>query len=450
MKQKLVVPIEGLHCKACEILTEDNLKKLDHVEEVNVNHKTGWAEITYSDSAPDMSDIAKSVAAAGYKLANTDDSNIKKEEKKDFSYWFSVTAAILIAYWLLTKASFLEFGPTQGDFSAPMALTIGLVAGVSTCLALVGGLVLSISANYAKAHPNASRISKFKPQLYFNAGRVLGFFVLGGLLGALGAAFKLSTFANSLMTMMIGLIILVLGLKLLEISPVFNKFDFSLPKRFGKIARINNPLILGALTFFIPCGFTQAMQAYALGTGTFFEGGLVMALFAIGTAPGMLGIGGASALANKKTAKNFFLVAGILVVAFALFNLINGYRLFKVSTSGLAGQISTETATAKNNSTIEVENGIRIIRMVEHNRGYSPNYFVILKDQPVKWIIDAQAPYSCASALVVPALKIQSQLKPGDNIFEFTPTQLGEIKFSCSMGMYSGKFLVTEDESLLR
>ena len=30
-------------------------------------------------------------------------------------------------------------------------------------------------------------------------------------------------------------------------------------------------LVLGALTFFLPCGFTQAMQLYAISTGSFFQ-----------------------------------------------------------------------------------------------------------------------------------------------------------------------------------
>ncbi|NCP77121.1 sulfite exporter TauE/SafE family protein [bacterium] len=41
----------------------------------------------------------------------------------------------------------------------------------------------------------------------------------------------------------------------------------------------------GALTFFLPCGFTLAMQAYAITTGSFITGALTMMAFALGTAP---------------------------------------------------------------------------------------------------------------------------------------------------------------------
>jgi sulfite exporter TauE/SafE/copper chaperone CopZ len=452
MSNKLIIPIAGLHCKACEILTEDSLKEIKNVKKAEVNHKTGLAEITYEGEEPKLEEISANLKAAGYGLGST---SANATSKKDFSYFISITAAVLIIYWLLNQTNLLDFGGLiKGDFSWPLAILVGLVAGVSTCLALVGGLVFSLAANYAKNHPEASSKQKFIPHLIFNLGRIVGFFIMGGLLGIVGSAFKMSSLLNSIIALIIGIVILILGLKLLDISPALNKLDFSLPKKFGKVVKIESPLFLGALTFFLPCGFTQAMQIYALGTGNFIEGGLIMSLFALGTAPGLLGIGGASSLLGKKKSKNFFIAAGVIVVAFGLFNLVNGYRLFKISAPTIFQNNSANEKQPKKSNTVnanlEIENGTRIIRMKETNRGYVPNSFVILKDQPVKWIIDAEAPYSCASAIVVPTLKIQTQLKPGENIVEFTPNKTGEISFSCSMGMYTGKFLVVEDEADLR
>ncbi len=82
--------------------------------------------------------------------------------------------------------------------------------------------------------------------------------------------------------------------------------------------------------------------------------------------------------------------------------------------------------------------------MTETNSGYTPNKFTIKKGVPVKWIIDGQAPYSCASAIGIPKLKIRAFLKAGENVIEFTPTEVGALKFSCSMGMYTGVFDVIE------
>ncbi|QQG52946.1 MAG: sulfite exporter TauE/SafE family protein [Candidatus Falkowbacteria bacterium] len=463
---KLVVPISGLHCKACEILTEDALREIKEVSKVNVNHKTGLAEIEYEGDEPKIAEIKTALEESGYglgkiktRIENKNGQNLNcdltetRHQPKDFSFYITVIAAVAIIYLLLNRTTSLPFGGLlEQNFSWPLAIIVGLVAGVSTCLALVGGLVLSLAANYAQNHPEATKKEKFRPHIFFNLGRIGGFFFLGGILGVIGSAFKLSPLANSLITIIIGFVVLILGLKLLEIFPSLARFDFSLPKKFGKIIKINDPFVLGVLTFFLPCGFTQAMQIYALGTGNFLQGGLIMALFALGTAPGFLGIGGLSALGGKKKSSAFFMVAGIIVVAFGIFNLANGYRLFKISSGFDFNKIAlkTEAETKNTNSNIEEEDGVRIIRMKETNRGYSPNNFTILKGQPVKFIIDAQAPYSCASALVIPYLKIQTQLKPGENILEFTPDKVGEIPFSCSMGMYTGQFLVVDDKSQLR
>lgn len=465
------MPISGLHCKACEILTEDRLQEIAEINKVKVNHKTGLAEIDYDGPEPKTEEIKKALEEVGYGLGKISKNPVRsqdetaincdlqtdKQTRRDLSFYISVIAAAIIIYLLLNKVSLMPFGGLlQQDFSWPLAIIVGLVAGVSTCLALVGGLVLSLAANYAQNHPEASKREKFRPHLLFNLGRLIGFFLLGGLLGVIGSAFKLSTAANAIITIVVGIVVLTLGLKLLKIFPALTKFDFSLPKKFGRAIKISDPLILGALTFFLPCGFTQAMQIYALGTGDFIKGGLIMALFALGTAPGFLSIGGLSAVSGHKKSSFFFTAAGVIVLAFGLFNLSNGYRLLsvssgfnlanlKISVNSNDSQKSTDTKTQA-----EEENGTQIIRMTETNRGYSPNYFTVLKGRPVKFIVDAQAPYSCASSLVIPALKIQAQLKPGENNFEFTPDKVGEIPFSCSMGMYTGKIVVVDSEEKLR
>lgn len=474
MTGKLTIFIDGLHCAACEILTEDALKRVPSITAAKVNRHTGQADLSYQATPPDLVEIARELEAIGYKL-NQDKSGKENQKNTPINqnhndivcaspsaplstknrYALPLTIIGLIAvYWLINNAPMFDLGALigTGDFSLPLALLIGLVAGVSTCLALTGGLALSLAASYADAHPQAGRLTRFKPQLLFNLGRITGFFFLGGLLGLVGTSFKLSPIINSLLVIFVGIVILFLGLKLLNISPALNNFGFNLPKKFSRLAKTKNALLLGALTFFIPCGFTQAVQIYAIGTGDFLRGGLTMALFAIGTAPGLLGLGGLAALwKNPQVIKNnqkksgwqnktFLRIAGAIIVIFALMNLNNGLRLFIISNTG-----PLSTPSSGTNQSVASTDDVQIIRMVEHNRGYTPNRFTVVKNVPVRWVIDAQAPYSCASALIVPSLKIQRQLKPGENIIEFTPTKTGPIPFSCSMGMYTGSFTVIDN-----
>ena len=122
-----------------------------------------------------------------------------------------------------------------------------------------------------------------------------------------------------------------LGLQMLQV-PGFRKFQFSPPKVITRyIANENNfkgkymPFAMGALTFFLPCGFTITAQTIALLSGSWIQGALMMGFFALGTAPMLLFIGLSSVkfFSKNGVSEIFSKVAGFLVIFFALFNIIN-------------------------------------------------------------------------------------------------------------------------------
>jgi plastocyanin domain-containing protein len=84
--------------------------------------------------------------------------------------------------------------------------------------------------------------------------------------------------------------------------------------------------------------------------------------------------------------------------------------------------------------------------MTQNTNGYSPNVFTVKVNQPVKWIINSTNPFTCASSIMMRDYRINRGLKKGENIIEFTPTKTGEIRFSCTMGMYTGKFIVADND----
>jgi plastocyanin domain-containing protein len=61
---------------------------------------------------------------------------------------------------------------------------------------------------------------------------------------------------------------------------------------------------------------------------------------------------------------------------------------------------------------------------------------------PVKWVIDGQEVTECNRRLVVPALGLSVDIRPGENLVEFTPETVGIIPWSCWMGMLQGRFVV--------
>ena len=449
MSEYIKLAVRGLHCRSCEILVEEKLKEIKSVTSAEVNYKTGEVVIHYmGDNAPQAL-ISQAILDAGYELGEPDKLPIVSNDKKVY-FGLGFAFLVLIALYLIFKGLGLaNLTPNLASPSWPLIVVIGLVAGFSTCMALVGGLSLGLSAKFLASHPNATPAEKFHPHIYFIIGRVLSYAFLGGLLGALGAFIQFSALANAILTLIIGLVMLLMGLQLIGIFPRLSKFKLTLPKGLAKVLGLSQTereysperaMVLGALTFFLPCGFTQAMQLYAISTGTFGAGALVMGLFALGTAPGLLSIGGVTALVKGQFKQKFFQFAGVAIIFFALFNLNNGYALATLG-FGLGGNNQTPTAS---DSSAGLAGDVQVVNMTETASGYSPRTFSVKAGVPVRWLIDAEEPYSCASTIVMPKLGIEKSLTAGENEIDFTPTESGTLPFSCSMGMYTGSFTIYE------
>jgi sulfite exporter TauE/SafE len=190
---------------------------------------------------------------------------------------------------------------------------------------VVGGIVLSLSASYAKEG------DKVRPQAMFHIGRLVSFFILGGLIGVLGSVFQLEATGMLVLGLVVAIVLLILGINLLDIFPWVKKLQLTMPTGLGsRVHGLKNanhvltPLVVGVVTFFLPCGFTQSMQIYTLTTGSFLKGGLTMLAFALGTLP-VLALLSFSSLGIHKKAQSgiFFKTAGLVVIFFAVFNFIN-------------------------------------------------------------------------------------------------------------------------------
>ncbi|MDD5710815.1 MAG: sulfite exporter TauE/SafE family protein [Candidatus Colwellbacteria bacterium] len=316
----------GMHCKACVTLTENELREIPNIFNVKVSLRRRSVEIigdfgdkTTENIAQELSEVLR---PHGYAL-----SLVKQRRPVK---WSEFTAAIPIALaFIALFIALQEFGivnlVTISNVTYGTAFIVGLIASVSTCMAVVGGLVLSISASFAKGD------NKTKPQILFHIGRLVSFLILGGIIGILGSAFQLNTMGIFILSLSVAIILLLLGINLLDIFPWAEKLQPALPSSLGRyvqglknINHIFTPLLVGAATFFMPCGFTQSMQIYTLTTGSFWTGALTMFFFALGTLPVLALLSFGSLAIRDKTKMGIFLkTAGLIVIFFGVFNLIN-------------------------------------------------------------------------------------------------------------------------------
>ncbi|MDP1709590.1 MAG: sulfite exporter TauE/SafE family protein, partial [Candidatus Komeilibacteria bacterium] len=375
---KIIVPIKGMHCRSCEILIEKNLKNIAGVNKADVNHKLGTANIYYDQALPASEAIKQAVKDAGYDIGRKEPAPWISRDREDYVNLLKGTAILVVLYLVAKGLGLFSLGVNTESTSLLVVLVVGLVAGISTCMALVGGLVLGLSARHAELHPEISAKEKFVPHIYFNLGRILGFGLLGGVIGLLGSAVRPSTSTLGFMTVFIGGVMIFLGLKLVEIFPALKDKSLSLPKSVSGFFGLNKEqkeyshkgsFVTGALTFFLPCGFTQAMQLYAVSSGSFSRGAMIMVLFALGTAPGLLGVGGLASVFKGQKAKVFFASTGLAVILLGWFNIANGSRLLW---QGKAGSVVPATVNSA---------GVQEVRMTQDSSGYSPNEFTIIKNK---------------------------------------------------------------------
>ncbi|MDO8648879.1 MAG: sulfite exporter TauE/SafE family protein [Candidatus Peregrinibacteria bacterium] len=446
---RTIIPIRNMHCKSCELLIERALLRIPGIKSANVNFHRSEAVI-HSHGTLDLERVRQAVEEAGYEVGESEKRLWLTRDSNEYGYLAIGGLLLLALYILASRSGLLQLSmASAAGTDIVSAILIGLTAGISTCMALVGGLVLGVSARHAEKHPEASVLQKFRPHIFFNVGRIGAFFILGGLLGTLGGFLSPSAGVLGILTMLVAAVMLLLGMQLTEIFPRLNSYKLTLPSALSRALGISqhhtkeyshrSAMTLGALTFFLPCGFTQLMQMNAIASGGFLPGGIIMAAFAIGTAPGLLGIGGLTSIVHGLGAKIFFKTAGLLVVAFAIFNLTNGYRMtgWEPFWEMQGNRVPTQTTST-------VEEGVQIVRMLQTARGYEPNAFVVKRGVPVRWIVNATDPNSCAASINFPAFSLSKYLSPGENIIEFTPLQTGTLRFSCSMGMYPGSFTVID------
>jgi sulfite exporter TauE/SafE len=307
-------------------MTESELGDLPNIVSVKSSIETNSIEIDGDFGDKTIEEIAMELTVPlmphGYKISL--EKHVSEKNWSDFKIALPIAIGFAAVFILLQKVGLINL-IDEGQVTYGTAFVIGIIASLSTCMAVVGGVVLSMSATFAKDG------DRFRPQFLFHGGRIISFFLLGGLIGALGAAFTLNTYMTFLLSVIIGIVMLILGVNLLDVFPWAKKLQPSMPKFITKhaqgVSRFNHtltPLLVGIATFFLPCGFTQSMQLYTLSTGSFFTGGLTMLAFALGTLP-VLALVSFSSFTIKNNSKSgvFFKSAGLVVIMFALFNLIN-------------------------------------------------------------------------------------------------------------------------------
>jgi sulfite exporter TauE/SafE/copper chaperone CopZ len=449
-KQLITIPVAGMTCVSCERRIAKALTKLPGVVSASASARKGSASLIIT-SAASRTSIDKAVTAAGYRVGGSPWFN------RDLDVWRSALVATVFVAGLVWLIGAGDLAGRFGDLSKGgllLVFALGLAAGASTCMAMVGGIILAISASAAgrsSAKGTAARSAALRVNLIFQAGRIGGFGLLGVALGAIGKRAAMPQSVTVALMAAVAVTMLLVGLRLTELSPRVAGWSPTIPASVGDrlgltggapARRTAGVVLAGAATFFLPCGFTQAVQLYAFSTGSPTSAGVIMATFAIGTSPALLALAGAPTLVTGTRRTAVLRVLGVVVVGFAVINATSALRLAGVDFSGPSS--STQAASATTSANVAVTPLDQTITSSQDGDGYHPDETVVYAGRPTHWVVTSTAPFSCASSLGSQDLGFQGVLKEGRNVIELPALTTGTYKYSCAMGMYTGRIVVID------
>lgn len=433
------IRIAGMHCPSCDILVKTQLENLTGIVDVIPDHRKNLVTIRHKGPLS-LKQINAVLCEYGYKVSNVDDVLMEAPVQDKLTEALIIAAILGILYFFAKEFRLLPESMGGTVTTVGGAFVLGLVASASTCMATTGALFVSF------IHKQTSKDHIASLAGLFIAGRIVSYALFGYILGYFGQGFAYITQLGSVLNIIIAGILVVAGLdmlRLVSLSRILDALHIQPSKFFPAGTKtksiIGGAFTLGFITYFLPCGFTLSTQAYALSIGNPLLSSQIMVAFALGTIPSLIFIALLSNIRHTTVYQYFLKVVGVVIIAVGI-----SYVWSTLSLHGLTPFTSQSTETFAG-ETAEFVDGKQVVKMTATSLGYSPNKFIVRKNIPVRWEIDGQEVYGCQGTLQSPQAGIQlTNLKEGENVFEFTPKETGIINFSCSMGMFSGQFKVID------
>jgi sulfite exporter TauE/SafE/copper chaperone CopZ len=448
-------------CINCQNRIEKKLKSMGGIQAARVSYTDGMASVTYNPDIVTMPQIEAAIEKLGYK-AYPKGSGAKARargagaghsaERQDISRVIGILIIIVALFLILSHLGLTNiaknFPVAKDGMGYGMLFLIGLLTSVH-CIAMCGGI------NLSQCIPAATKLSGVrwaaaKPSLEYNIARVISYTVIGAIVGAVGTVLTFSGSFKGIVQLIAGVFMVIMGLNMFGVLPGLRKIVPHLPGSLSKKidagqSKSRSPIIIGLLNGLMPCGPLQAMQLFALSTGSPLKGGLSMLFFSLGTLPLMFGLGALSSILSKRFTARVMTIGAALVVFLGLFMFTNGMSLSGITfPPKLPGVTNTQSGAATGAEININADGVQEVTSVLKSGGYP--HITVKAGVPVKWIIDAPpgSINGCNQTILIPGLNLEYTFEEGENVIEFTPETPGEIPYSCWMGMIRAVITVEE------
>lgn len=423
------ISVQGMFCTNCERRVQEALLSLPGVESAAASFTKETVTVVYDEEMVRLPAMKREIEKLGYETA------------ADSSRYIQIASILVILLALYVIADHLGwmrifniFPNIETSLDLGMLFVIGLLTSVH-CIAMCGGINLTQSTMAVRGE--AGVVSS---NLAYNAGRVISYTVIGGIVGGIGSVISFSGALRGAVSIAAGVIMILMALSMLGVFRPLRRLPMHLPSGlYRKLAGSTagrSSLVIGLLNGFMPCGPLQSMQIYALSSGSVLRGALSMLLFSLGTVPLMLGLGLFSGRLNRKKAGIMLTVSAFLIFIMGIHMTGNGLALSGLSPA--AGYRNEPAVMA------EYTGGMQYVTTEVDYGSYEA--FTVRKGIPVEWtiIVPEGKLNGCNGEIVVPAYGLAVKLREGENVVSFIPGDTGTVPYSCWMGMIKSSIKVVE------
>lgn len=312
-----------------------------------------------------------------------------------------------------------------------MLFFTGLLTSIH-CISMCGAINLIVTTN-------KENTSYFKRAFFYNLGRVLSYSLIGGIVGLLGNVISINETINGLIIIMAAFLMLLMSLNMLNVIKI--KIPHFINLKLKK--QTKNSFVIGLLNGFMPCGPLQAMQLYALSSGSFLKGFLSMFLFSLGTVPLMLFVSIAFNIFKGHIKIILNKIAVVLIFILSLIMFERGLSTMGINLISSSNDYSNYQATTIYKDYQEVH-----LNLSYNNYGD----IIVQRGLKVKLVIDVDKKYltGCNDTIQINEYNIKKRLVDGENIIEFTPDKVGDYSINCWMNMIKNTIKVIDDKSYFK
>jgi len=361
------------------------------------------------------------------------------EHKPSFSRWtrFLILVISLVSAFFVFREGFafewlLRWA--HGMESLWGIFLLGLVASFSSCLATTWAIFLAFGAQQEQ------ELKKWKKQMLLHLWRLVSFVIGGGILGLLGKSVGSTLGLQMWLQTIVGILLVIMWLQYLWLIPALSwKRRKKTKNTFPRLSLPQglSAFLIGAGTFFVPCGFTQMVQLMALGSGSLWLGSAMMWLFALWTLPwlGLISRGSSFMRRCSSSFLRVFLSFLLLLFGFlSLWTMISLQGRWEIVNQNSRDTMSNEDAS------------IETIKLSHNGFSFEPSDIKIKAGTPYRLRITPESDgLGCMSTVTLPRIddRVIDIVKGKDIVYELAWLPEGQYPFVCwSMGMEQGRLIV--------